>query len=212
MNPILAHEYYIILRVVTGMALLVYLGAALLHWLKVLYPEEIIEKYYKLLRNCSIVICASQALYLFVDLFNNVQKLEAQGVMVTAWKYMLLNCYPLVVPLVILSLIMHHLYVCPREKRKTLLEKVSGMAIILFAAVPAVLLIGQSLYWPNLVDAVYLADKGKEILMNMQGMFFAREMSIYVCLDAFMGFALTGFYWSKPWYEKKRKKKHNSVF
>ena len=206
MEAVLTHESYIILRVITGMALLVYLGAALLHWLKVLYPEERIEKYYRFLRNCSIVICVSQALYLLVDLFNNVQKLEAQGVLVTAWKYVLLNGYPLIVPIVIFALILHHLYVCPQETRQQLLEKVSGIEIILFAAVPAVLLIIQSLYWPNLVDAVYLADKGKEILMNMQGMFFAREMSVYVCLDAFIGFAITGVYWSKPWYEKKSEK------
>ena len=40
MIAILTHESYIILRVVTGLALLIYLGAALLHWLKVLYTEE----------------------------------------------------------------------------------------------------------------------------------------------------------------------------
>ena len=192
---ILTHESYMILRVLTGMALLVYLGVALLYWLKVLYRNEE-EKYYKFLRNCSMVICASQALYLLVDLFNNVQKLEAQGVLVSAWKYMVLNWYPLVVPLVILSILLHHLYSCPQEKRKIWIEKTSGYEILLFGAVPAVLLIVQTFFLPDLTDAVYQVENGKEILMNMQGMYFAREMSIYVCLDAFMGSAITGFIWN----------------
>ena len=198
MIAILTHESYFILRVVTGLALLVYLGAALLHWLKVLYTEEEQQPdYYRFLRNSSIVICVSQAVYLLVDLFNNVQKLEAQGVMVTTWKYVLLNGYPLIVPIGIFALILHRLSQCSKERRKVLHEKVSGIGMLLFAAIPAVLLLVQSFYWPNLVDAVYLADKGKDILMNMQGMFFVREVSVYVCLDVFMDFAISGFFWSR---------------
>lgn len=198
MDTIITHEYYIIFRVAAGMALAVYLGAALLYWLKILYFEESIENYYKLLRNCSVVICVFQGLYLFVDLFNNIQKLEAQGVLVSTWKYIFLNLYPLIIPLVILSLILHCLYSYSQEKRNYLYKKFSHNGIWVFlATVPASLLIVQSLFWPHLVDAVYWGEPGKDILMNMQGAFFVREISIYVCLDVFMDFAINGFFWSK---------------
>jgi hypothetical protein len=101
------------------------------------------------------------------------------------------------VPIGIFALILHRLSKCSKERRKVLHEKVSGIGMLLFVAIPAVLLLVQSFYWPNLVDAVYLADKGKDILMNMQGMFFAREVSVYVCLDVFIDFAISGFFWSR---------------
>jgi hypothetical protein len=72
-----------------------------------------------------------------------------------------------------------------------------GQIWLLFAIVPVVPLIVQSFFFSDLVNASYLVDKGKEILMSMQGRFVGRELSIYLFLDTFMNFALAGAFWTK---------------
>lgn len=179
------------------LALFVYLVAGFLYWCKVLYIEKERQKdYYKLLRNCSFAMCLFQMLYLFIDLFNNVQKLNMQGVLVSQWKYIFLNSYPLIIPLMLLTLILHQLSIHPQDDR--LYHKVAhGEIWFLFAVVPVVPLIVQSFFWPDVVDSSYLVDKGREILMSMQGGFVGRELSIYLFLDTFMNFVFAGSFWSK---------------
>lgn len=197
MISIIPHEHYIIFRLVTVLALLVYLVAGFFYWCKVIYAKENQQgDYYKLLRNCSIVMCLFQTIYLFIDLYNNVQKLNMQGVLVSSWKYIILNSYPLIIPLVILTFILHRLFIEPQND--VLYHKFAhGQIWLLFAIVPVVPLIVQSFFFSDLVNASYLVDKGKEILMSMQGRFVGRELSIYLFLDTFMNFVLAGAFWTK---------------
>jgi len=194
MNLFIANEYYIIFRVAAGMALLVYLGTALLYWLEVVFRDGQTTQYYKFLRNCSIVICVFQALYLLLDLYNNVQKLAMQGVVVSAWKYVLLNSWPLILSLVIFSIILHRLYDGSQKQQKL---RISGSIFFGLVLVTGAILLVQSFFLPNLVDAVYNVAQGKSVLMSMQGRFFAREMTIYCVVDSFINFSYAGAFWTK---------------
>ena len=193
MNLFIANEYYIIFRVAAGMALLVYLGTALLYWLEVVFRDGQTTQYYKFLRNCSIVICVFQALYLLPDLYNNVQKLAMQVVVVSVWKYVLLNSWPLILSLVIFSIILHRLYDSSRKQQERL---TTAYFFGLMLVTGAVMLV-QSFFLPNLVDAAYSVEQGKSVLMSMQGRFFAREMAIYCVVDAFIDFSYEGAFWTK---------------
>ena len=194
MNLFIVNEYYIVFRIVAAMTLLVYLGTALLYWLEVLFRDGQTTQYYKFLRNCSIMICVFHALYLLLDLYNNVQKLALQGVVVSTWKYVLLNSWPLIVSLVIFSVILHRLYVGVLNQQES---RISHSTFWGLALLTGAILLVQSFFLPNLVDAVYSVAQGKSVLMGMQGMFFAREMTIYCVVDAFIDFSYAGAFWTK---------------
>ena len=93
----------------------------------------------------------------------------------------------------IFSIILHRLYDSSRKQQERL---TTAYFFGLMLVTGAVMLV-QSFFLPNLVNAVYSVEQGKSVLMSMQGRFFAREMMIYCVVDAFIDFSYEGAFWTK---------------